>query len=140
MFHIRAYQDSDKSDVIKLWHQVGLAMPQNNAEKDIERKLQVNPELFLVAIMDDLVIASVMGGYDGHRGWINYLGVSLDHQRQGVASAMMSEIQGKLNGIGCAKINLQVRKTNTEAIKFYQSIGYLDDNVVGLGKRLEEDI
>ena len=140
MFHIRAYQHSDKPHVIELWRQVGLSAPQNNAERDIERKLRVNPELFLVTVAADSVIGTIMGGYEGHRGWVNYLAVNPSHQRQGVARAMMAEVQNKLSSMGCAKINLQVRRNNDDAIKFYQVLGYLDDNVVGLGKRLEEDL
>lgn len=140
MFHIRAYQHSDKPHVIELWRQVGLSAPQNNAERDIERKLRVNPELFLVTVAADSVIGTIMGGYEGHRGWVNYLAVNPSHQRQGVARAMMAEVQNKLSSMGCAKINLQVRRNNDDAIKFYQALGYLDDNVVGLGKRLEEDL
>ena len=140
MFHIRAYQHSDKPHVIELWRQVGLSSPQNNAERDIERKLRVNPELFLVTVAADSVIGTIMGGYEGHRGWVNYLAVNPSHQRQGVARAMMAEVQNKLSSMGCAKINLQVRRNNDDAIKFYQALGYLDNNVVGLGKRLEEDL
>lgn len=140
MFHVRAYQDSDKFNVIELWNQVGLVTPQNNSAVDIERKLRVNPELFLVTEVHNTVVGTIMGGYEGHRGWINYLAVSLAHQRQGIATAMMSEVQLKLSAMGCAKINLQVRNNNHEAIRFYQALGYIDDNVIGLGKRLEGNL
>lgn len=137
MFIIREFRYSDKSQVIQLWNQLGLATPQNNSSNDIDRKLKVNPELFLVAVIDDLIIGSIMGGYEGHRGWINYLGVSPHHQRSGVASRLMASVEQKMHAIGCAKINLQVRNSNTDAIKFYQSLGYLEDQVVSFGKRLE---
>ena len=80
-----------------------------------------------------------MAGYEGHRGWINYLAVSPDLQRQGIARKMMDEAETKLSSLGCPKINLQIRSTNTQVIDFYKSIGYSDDEVLSMGKRLTKD-
>lgn len=137
--NIRTYQENDIKEVISLWHECGLVAPQNNPSKDIERKLLVDPDLFLVGISDDKVIATVMGGYEGHRGWINYLAVSPEHQRKGHGQTIMKAVEGLIKSKGCPKINLQVRNTNRSIIAFYKAIGYGDDNVVGLGKRLESD-
>ncbi|MDB4384573.1 hypothetical protein N9Z12_00840 [Opitutaceae bacterium] len=73
---IRSYQDSDEKGVVELWDACGLIVPQNDPTRDIQRKLKVNPEWFLVGVEDEDIIASCMVGYDGHRGWINYLAVS----------------------------------------------------------------
>ena len=84
---IRAYKDADKNDVISLWNECGLVAPQNDPVKDIARKLQADPDLFLVGCHRDCVVATVMGGYEGHRGWINYLAVKPSEQRRGYGQA-----------------------------------------------------
>jgi ribosomal protein S18 acetylase RimI-like enzyme len=136
---IRPYSPQDESAVITLWQKCNLTRPWNNPERDIERKLKVNPELFLVGAIDSRVIATVMGGYEGHRGWVNYLAVDPEHQRNGIGRRMMAAIEGKLLAMGCPKINLQVRTGNQSALSFYERIGYKTDDVVSMGKRLIED-
>ena len=137
---IRPFDPQDEEQVIPLWRECNLVFPQNDPKKDIQRKLKVNPELFLVGIVDDKIVATIMGGYEGHRGWVNYLAVSPSHQRKGYGRQMMDALEVKLRAMGCAKINLQVRETNTEVIAFYKAIGYNVDHVIGMGKRLESDI
>jgi ribosomal protein S18 acetylase RimI-like enzyme len=136
---VRAYNESDKEDVIALWHECGLVAPQNDPAKDIERKLKVDPDLFLVGVTDKGIVASVMGGYEGHRGWINYLAVKPSEQRKGYGQSIMQAVETLIKQKGCPKINLQVRNGNESVIAFYSAIGYGNDNVVGLGKRLEYD-
>ncbi|MCZ0867236.1 GNAT family acetyltransferase [Dasania sp. GY-19] len=136
---IRAYNESDKEEVISLWSDCGLVAPQNDPAKDIERKLKVDPDLFLVGVNENGIVASVMGGYEGHRGWINYLAVKPSEQRKGYGQAVMQAVEALIKQKGCPKINLQVRTTNKAVIAFYSAIGYGNDNVVGLGKRLEYD-
>ena len=136
---IRAYRASDEEAVIGLWNACGLVVPHNNPKRDIERKLRVNPELFLIGELDGQVIASCMAGYEGHRGWINYLAVHPEYQRHGLARAIMQHAESLLHAAGCAKINLQVRSTNAAVIAFYERLGFAQDNVVSLGKRLEHD-
>jgi ribosomal protein S18 acetylase RimI-like enzyme len=137
---IRAYQPGDETQVIELWHRCGLTVPYNNPKRDIQRKLRVQSDMFLVGVIDEIVIATAMVGYDGHRGWVNYLAVAPEHQRKGIASRLMEEAEIRLLSMGCPKINLQVRTSNTGVIKFYEKIGYKLDDVVSMGKRLIEDI
>jgi ribosomal protein S18 acetylase RimI-like enzyme len=136
---IQPYALGDEKAVIELWRKCNLTRPQNNPKLDIERKLKVEPELFLVGLMDSKVVAAVMGGYDGHRGWVYYLGVDPAYQRKGLGRQMMEAIEKKIHGMGCPKINLQVRTDNLKAMKFYERIGFKMDEVVGMGKRLVED-
>ncbi len=110
-----------------------------NSRKDIARKLKVNPELFVVAHHNGDIIATGMGGYEGHRGWINYLAVRPDAQRKGVGRALMTHLEQKLRERGCPKINIQIRASNLAASDFYKALGYVSDEVVGMGKRLEHD-
>ena len=136
---IRAFEEKLKDEVIELWGECNLVVPQNDPAKDIERKLKIDPDLFLVGVIDEKVVATVMGGYEGHRGWINYLAVKPSQQRKGYGQAIMQAVESLIKQKGCPKINLQVRATNEAVIKFYAAIGYGNDNVVGLGKRLEYD-
>ena len=136
---IREYDEGDKIAVIALWRECGLVAPQNNPVRDIERKLKVDPDLFLVGYNESGIVATVMGGYEGHRGWINYLAVKPAAQRKGYGQVLMQNIEARLEDKGCPKINLQIRTGNTGVIAFYSAIGYAVDNVVSLGKRLEHD-
>ena len=136
---IRPYQPQDESGVVELWRQCNLVVPQNNPQRDIKRKLKVNPEWFLVGMLDAKLVATCMAGYEGHRGWINYLAVSPHHRRQGIGRRIMEEAEKRLRSAGCPKINLQVRGTNRAVIRFYERIGYTKDPVVSMGKRLIPD-
>jgi len=136
---IRPFDPQDEEQVIALWRKCNLVVPQNDPKKDIQRKLKVNTELFLVGVVDDKIVATIMGGYEGHRGWVNYLAVSPSHQRKGYGQQMMEAVEVKLRAMGCAKINLQVRETNLAVVEFYKAIGYNLDHVIGMGKRLESD-
>jgi ribosomal protein S18 acetylase RimI-like enzyme len=137
--HVRPFQPADEAAVVAVWERAGLTRPWNDPHKDIRRKLRVRPDLFLVAELDGAVVGTVMAGYDGHRGWINYLGVDPAFQRRGIGRALMEEAERLLRAAGCPKINLQVRGTNAAAIEFYRRIGFAVDDVVSLGKRLEHD-
>ncbi len=136
---IRPYRASDEVAVVALWQACDLTRPWNDPHKDIARKLQVHPELFLVGEVQGHLMASAMFGYEGHRGWVNYLAVAPEHQRQGHAEALMRHGEALLLAKGCPKINLQVRASNASVLAFYQSLGYLDDQVVSMGKRLIPD-
>jgi len=136
---IRKYIETDEQQVIDLWIKCHLVVSSNNPKRDIQRKLEVDRDLFLVGILDEKVIATVMGGYEGHRGWINYLAVDPGFQGKGYGRLIMEAIEQGIRLKGCPKINLQVRATNKAVIQFYRSLGYTDDHVIGLGKRLEED-
>jgi ribosomal protein S18 acetylase RimI-like enzyme len=136
---IRPYQLMDEAGVVELWLQCNLVVPQNNPRRDIQRKLQVNPEWFLVGVFGGHVVATCIAGYEGHRGWINYLAVSPHHRRQGIGRRIMEEAEKRLKSAGCPKINLQVRETNRAVIQFYERIGYARDPVASMGKRLEHD-
>ena len=136
---IRPYSPDDERAVVDLWRRCNLVRPQNNPKLDIERKLNVNPELFLVGFIDGKVVATVMGGYEGHRGWVNYLGVAPEHRKQGLGRQIVKVLEEKLEAKGCPKINLQVRNDNLEALLFYEKLGYKKDEVQSMGKRLVQD-
>ena len=143
---VRPFRREDTEPVVALWRAAGLVVPWNDPYRDIERKLTVQPELFLVA--EDAsapaghatgVVGAAMVGYDGHRGWVNYLAVDESRRREGLGAAIMAEAERLLVERGCPKLNLQVRSTNAGVIDWYRSLGYESDQVVSLGKRLIPD-
>lgn len=136
---IRPFVITDEAAVIALWERCELIRPWNDPGKDIRRKLHMRPDLLLVGDVDGEIVTTVMVGYEGHRGWINYLAVAPEHQRKGFGRRMMDEAERLLRKEECPKVNLQVREANEAAIKFYQSLGYSADKVISMGKRLEND-
>lgn len=138
--HIRSFRLTDETAVIALWQRCELTRPWNDPHKDIQRKLKVQPELFLLGEIDDKVVASVMAGFDGHRGWVNYLAVCPTQRRRGLGRQLMEEVERRLTALGCPKLNLQVRSDNQAVLTFYRNLGYQVDEVVSLGKRLIADV
>ncbi|ALH94965.1 GNAT family acetyltransferase [Acinetobacter equi] len=139
MFMIRQFQETDLEDVIALWEVCDLSRPWNNPEIDIFRKVAQKDQLFLVAIKDDELIATVMGGYDGHRGWVNYLAVHPHQQRNGVATALIQQLEKRLTALGCPKLQLLIHKDNIDVQNFYEQLGYEEVEVICFGKRLIQD-
>jgi ribosomal protein S18 acetylase RimI-like enzyme len=135
----RSYRASDREALVSLWSLCGLTRPWNDPYREIDRKLARDPENLLVIEEDGQLIGTVMVGYEGHRGWVNYLAVHPDHRRRGVGVVLMDEAEGRLRDLGCAKVNLQVRVENQRATEFYRRHGYVVDDAVSMGKRLEED-
>ena len=136
---IRPFEEADERAVIELWALCGLVMPHNDAKKDIARKLRVDPELFLVGEVEGNLVGTCMAGYEGHRGWLNYLAVNPTYQRRGYATELLRAAEKLLEEKGCPKINLQVRTSNTAVIQFYARQGFAVDEVVSMGKRLVVD-
>jgi len=133
---IRPFMPEDQEAVIALWEDCRLVVPQNDPVRDISAKVRFQPDLFMVALLDPRVVGTIMAGYDGHRGWINYLAVATDLRCQGIGRALMSAAEAALQVLGCPKINLQVRRTNLAVIAFYRALGFREDEVISLGKRL----
>jgi ribosomal protein S18 acetylase RimI-like enzyme len=136
---IRPFRRGDTEPVVDLWRRCGLVRPWNDPRQDIERKLSVQPELFLVLERDAVVVATAMAGYDGHRGWVYYVAVESALQGGGVGRSLMAEIEARLLALGCPKVNVQVRGGNEPAAAFYQRLGYAEDGATGFGKRLIPD-
>ena len=136
---IRPFKESDEEALVSLWNMHKLTVPWNNPYKDIARKLKVQAELFLVGYLEDKLIASVMAGYDGHRGWINYFAVHPDFQARGYGKQLMDNVENGLRELGCPKINLQIREGNDKVFSYYQKLGFVEEKRINMGKRLEDD-
>ncbi|MGD1943550.1 MAG: GNAT family acetyltransferase [Leptolyngbyaceae cyanobacterium] len=136
---IRKFLEKDRNALLDLWNACELTRPWNDPDKDITRKISIQPELFLVGELDGQIIASAMAGYDGHRGSVFYLAVAPEFQKRGYGQAMMTEIERLLISMGCPKLNIVVRSSNQHVLDFYRSLGYITDDVVSIGKRLISD-
>ena len=136
---IRVFRQDDFEEVITLWERCDLLRPWNDPEMDIERKLNHDADLFLVAEVGGEVVGSLMGGYDGHRGSAYYLGVHPEYRGRGIANALLSRLEKKLIARGCPKIHIMVREENDLVIGMYERLEYEQQDVVLLGKRLIED-
>ncbi len=137
---IRVFAAHDEAALVALWSECGLTRPWNDPRQDIARKLALQPELLAVACVGATLVGSVMVGYEGHRGWVNYLAVHPAHRQRGLGRALMAWAEARLLERGCPKVNLQVRTGNDSVLAFYARIGYATDDVVGLGKRLVHDV
>jgi len=124
---------------VRLWAECGLTRRWNDPHLDVLRKLSVQPELFLVGTLDGQLIASAMAGFDGHRGWVNYLAVAEAHRGKGYGRLLMQRIEGDLEAVGCPKVNVQIRAANAAVVAFYEKLGYARDQTIVLGKRLIPD-
>ena len=136
---IRAFQPVDEAAVVALWQECGLTRPWNDPRADIARKLTEQPELFLVGTAGAELVATAMVGFDGHRGSVYYLAVSPRHRKQSYGRALMQEAERLLLERGCPKLNLLVRSSNAEVVEFYRKLGFVQDEVLSLGKRLIQD-
>ncbi len=133
---IRTFAVTDTDPVISLWEAAGLVRPWNDPRADIRRKRTEQPELFLVGELQGAIVATAMAGFEGHRGWVHYLAVEPTHHREGLGRAMMAEVESLLRARGCPKLNLQVRSDNLAVLGFYRGLGYGEEQVTSMGKRL----
>jgi ribosomal protein S18 acetylase RimI-like enzyme len=134
---IRPYEEADEPAVIALWRAVlPDSAPHNDPATVIRQKLSVDRDLFLVAEADAAVVGTVVGGYDGHRGWVYSVAVHPNHRRRGIGGALIRELEGALSERGCLKVNLQVRATNAGVVAFYEKLGYVVEERISMGKRL----
>ncbi len=141
MVTIRIYREEDRTQVLALWQECNLARPKNDPQKDLDRKKGFGEELFLVLEENEKIIGTVMGGYDGHRGIINYLGVHPSFRGQGLGEMLMQAVEKKLKDLGCPQVNLLVWSNNTEVLDFYEKAHYSKANdIVLLRKRLISDL
>jgi ribosomal protein S18 acetylase RimI-like enzyme len=135
-FAIRIFEPHDEPLVVRLWQDCNLTIPANDPHRDIALKLARQPELFFVATIQDRVVGTVMVGYDGHRGWINYLAVAPNERRKGIGRELMRHAEASLRKLHCPKMNLQVRAGNQSVVAFYKAIGFDVEERVSMGKRL----
>jgi ribosomal protein S18 acetylase RimI-like enzyme len=135
-FQITRYSPKNQNAVIALWNACNLIVPQNDPLEDIQKKLAFQPELFFIALLDGQLIGSVMVGYEGHRGWIQYLAVLPAYQKRGYGRKLVNKAIGELRKLDCVKVNLQVRRSNAAVVDFYKHLGFEEEERISMGMRL----
>ena len=132
----RSYSVQDRDQVISLWQRVLPDDQQHNEpSRVIDAKLAVDAMLF-IAEDNGTIIGSAMAGYDGHRGWLYSVAVDPQHRRNGIGRELVETTVQALKSIGCIKVNLQVRSTNSQVVEFYESLGFTVEERISMGKLL----
>lgn len=135
--NIRKFQESDKARLIDLWQTVFPDDPPHNEPSSvIEAKLAVD-DLIFIAESEGQIIGACMTGYDGHRGWLYAVAVDPAHRRKAIGEKLVKHAIQALGEIGCIKVNLQIRSTNTEVAAFYKSLGFNVEDRLSMGRFIE---
>jgi len=135
---IRLFRSADRPALEALWTRVFPDDPPwNTPSVLLARKLAVQPDLIFVAVVDGALVGAVMAGFDGVRGWIYHLAVAPESRRCGVATRLVRAAEAALRDLGCPKVNLQVRASNTGVVAFYQALGFAIEERVSMGRRLD---
>jgi ribosomal protein S18 acetylase RimI-like enzyme len=135
---IRQLTAADRDAATDLWVRAGLTRPWNPPDEDFDRAVSGPTSAVLGAIDEQDVIATVMVGHDGHRGWVYYLAVDPSTRRRGLGRRMMQEAEGWLRARGAVKLNVMVRHGNAAALGFYDRLGYEDAEVTVLARWLTD--
>ncbi|MDG4839734.1 GNAT family N-acetyltransferase [Micromonospora sp. WMMD967] len=122
MTHIREFAWPDYDSVVALWTATGRDVL---SRAELTAKLTRDPQLFLVAEVDQTLAGVVLGTYDGRRGTILRLAVAPEHRRRGLASLLVAELEKRFAALDCPRVNLLVLPEDTSALRFWQALGYL---------------
>lgn len=135
---VLTYEDvRDRAEVVGLWQLVFAGDPPwNDPTKMLDQRGARDRELFLVARVEQSLVATVVGGYDGVRGWMYHVATHPNFRRLGIARLLIQELEMRLARLGCVKLNLQVRQGNDAVVAFYERLGYVTEPRVSLGKKL----
>ncbi|WP_348011527.1 GNAT family acetyltransferase [Roseateles sp.] len=142
MHSITSYSnETHRSQVIQLWETVfGYETAHNTPSLAIDKKLEVRDDLFFVAAIEGTIVGTILAGYDGHRGWLYSVAVHPSYRNKGLGSALVAHAEVALTKKGCMKINLQIMTGNESVSRFYESLGYVVEKRVSMGKRIAENV
>lgn len=133
---IRAFQMTDYAAVISLWQAAGIHLSRSDSQADILHKLERDPDLFLVAVENDMLVGAVMGAYDGRRGWVYHLAIQPEHHGKGFGASLFADLEARLLGRGCQKINLMIEPANADVQHFYERFNYKRTELIFMEKWL----
>ena len=133
---VRELTANERDAVVRLWSDAGLTRPWNDPGADFDRALAGAQSAVLGAFDQGTLAGSAMVGDDGHRGWVYYLAVEVSRRRCGVGGALMAAAENWMLARGVTKLNLMVRQSNQAAAGFYADLGYEEDAVTVLSRRL----
>ena len=121
---IEKFSIDSYNQVYKLWRKAGISVGSSDSKEELEKMLKRNPNLFLIGKRNDKVIAVVMGGFDGRRGYVHHLAIDSDYRKKGYGRMMMDKIHNIFLQMGVHKVHLFIEKTNIEVVSFYESMGW----------------
>lgn len=129
-----------RSQLVELWKRVFACKDRrNDPSLALDKKLEVDNRIY-VALEDDVLVGSIMTGYDGHRGWIYSLAVLPEYRQRGIATKLLRHAEQCLADSGCMKINLQILGSNAVVKHFYEKNGYAIEERISMGKQIKENI
>ena len=128
--------DEDYDQLLGLWQtiEIGMTVGRSDTPAEVRKKLERDPDLFLVAEASNKIIGSVIGGFDGRRGMVYHLAVQKEYRQQGVGALLLAEVEKRLRAKGCLRCYLLVVEDNIDAIQFYEKQGWTEmktDKVFG---------
>jgi ribosomal protein S18 acetylase RimI-like enzyme len=128
----------DYEAVIALWQSAGpgVHLGFSDTPEEIAKKLKRDPDLFLVAEVDDQIVGVVLGGFDGRRGMVYHLAVAPEARGRGLGAALMAELESRLKAKGCWKYYLLVTQDNLDVLDFYRRLGWSVMPVQMMGKEI----
>lgn len=136
-YRIAQFRMSMYDQAVALWRAAGLSIKSSDSHEEIARKLERDPELFLAALdRDGRLVGTVIGAFDGRRAWVYHLAVEPALQGRGIGTALMQELERRLQNIGVVKVNLHVENWNSGVKEFYAKLGYEEAPVTMMGKYL----
>lgn len=133
---IRQFQMTDYDATVELWRSAGIRPNVGDDRSSIEELLARAPDLLLVALEDGELAGSVIGAFDGRRGWIYHLAISPRHQHKAIGSALLQAVEDRLRDRGCPKVNLLIESDNAGVQAFYERLGYAQKELIFMEKRL----
>jgi ribosomal protein S18 acetylase RimI-like enzyme len=139
LMRLRPFTMEDYEAVLALWQNAGqgVSLRPSDRREEIEKKLARDPDLFLVAEDEGRIVGVIIGAWDGRRGWLHHLAVEPGFRRQGIATALIQQVESRLRAKGCLKVNLLVVADNLAARRLYAELGYQEmSGVIPLGKEL----
>ena len=134
---VREFSIEDFAAVSQLWRRSGFEVRPGDSKEELRRKLERDPDLFLVADEDTKIVGAVIGAWDGRRAWIYHLAVDPRFRRKRIASKMLLEVERRMMEKGVPKVNAQVFVWNARSPNLFESLGYRkQSDLVQMGKTL----
>ncbi|MGE0724058.1 MAG: GNAT family acetyltransferase [Alphaproteobacteria bacterium] len=133
---VRSYRPTDFAALVRLWRDCGLHPSRSDTPGSLARKLERDPDLFLVAEAAGAIVGSILGSYDGRRGWINRLAVAPALRGRALGRRLVDEVERRLAAKGCDKVNLLIEPDNAAVQAYYARLGYRPDPLVFMEKWL----
>jgi ribosomal protein S18 acetylase RimI-like enzyme len=134
---IRSARSGDVQAIVDLWMLAGLQVDPAVAAEELRSLVRARSELVLLAEEDGLVRATVMGTWDGRRGWLQRLATRPGWEGRGLGRALVAELERRLRTLGCTKVNLLIEADNAAVTGFYERLGFARDDLVFMEKWLE---